>query len=216
MPIDFDQARRSLVGSLSRRGIKSLRVLNAMGAVRREAFVAANLRSQAYDDGPLPIGREQTISQPYMVAIMAEALELRPEDRVLEIGAGSGYAAAVLAELAGEVYTIDRFEELAQAAAAALASEGYANVKVACGDGTNGWREHSPYDAILVSAGGPAVPQPLVDQLAEGGRLVIPVGEDRHQQHLLRVRKLADGSVREEDLGSVRFVPLIGAAGWDE
>jgi protein-L-isoaspartate(D-aspartate) O-methyltransferase len=200
---------------IAARGIQDPAVLEAMRSVPREAFLPPELEEFACDDSPLPIGRGQTISQPYIVALMAAAAALRPGDRVLEVGTGSGYAAAVLARIAREVYTIERHEELASLAARRLAELGISNVQVRHGDGTLGWPEHAPFDAIVVAAGGPKVPDALLDQLAPGGRLVIPVGEGREVQRLLRVVRQADGTRREEELGGVRFVPLIGAQGWE-
>jgi protein-L-isoaspartate(D-aspartate) O-methyltransferase len=196
------------------RGVRDPRVLEAMRSVPREAFLPDELAEFAYADTPLPIAEGQTISQPYVVALMAAALELSPDDRVLEIGTGSGYAAAVLARIAAEVYTIERHAALSERAGETLARFGFANVHVRHGDGTLGWPEHAPYDGINVTAGGPSVPRALVEQLAVGGRLVIPVGEEASHQRLLRLRRLADGEVEEEDLGAVRFVPLVGAQGW--
>src|SRR5215203_158476 len=214
--IDFKKLRDEMVSrQIAARGVRDPRVLEALWTVPREAFVPERLAELAYDDTPLPIGEEQTISQPYVVALMAEALELRPEDRVLEIGAGSGYAAAVLSRLAREVWTVERHESLVREARERMARLGYSNVRVVQGDGTLGWPEHAPYDAIVVAAGGPEVPPALLDQLAEGGRLVIPVGPDVRTQNLVRVRR-KDGKVLREDLGPVRFVPLIGAQGWRE
>ena len=180
----------------------------------REAFVGAEMRPYATDDGPLPIGEGQTISQPYIVALMVEALGIGPEDRVLEVGAGSGYAAAVLASIAAEVFAVERHGALAEAARARLAALGFDRVTVRAGDGTAGWPEEAPFDAILVSAGG-AVPPALKRQLALGGRLVIPVGEGRVQQ-LTRITRTGEEAWREEALGDVRFVPLVGRAGWGE
>ena len=212
--IDFDTARQAMVErQIAGRGLRDERVLEAMRTVPREEFVPEPLADLAHDDTPLPIGEEQTISQPYVVALMAEALELRPEDRVLEIGAGSGYAAAVLARLAGEVWAVERHASLAREAAERLARLGIQNVHVIQGDGTLGLPEHAPYDAIVVAAGGPDVPPALLDQLAEGGRLVIPIGPEPRMQELVRVRR-QDGHTVREDLGPVRFVPLIGAQGW--
>lgn len=200
---------------VARRGLADPAVLDALRAVPREAFVPEELAPHAYEDSPLPIAAGQTISQPYVVALMAAALELRPEDRVLEVGTGSGYAAAVLAELAGEVYTIERHAELAESAAERLRAIGRGDVRVRHGDGTLGWPEHAPYDAIVVAAGGPEVPAALLDQLAPGGRLVIPIGSTPRLQRLVRVRRTAAGDLEREDLGGVRFVPLVGEAGWD-
>jgi protein-L-isoaspartate(D-aspartate) O-methyltransferase len=207
--------RERLVAQIEREGIGNPAVLDALRHVPREAFVPPELRPVAYQDSALPIGREQTISQPFVVALMTAALELRSSDRVLEIGAGSGYAAAVLAMIAQEVYTVERDQELAETARERLRTLGFANVHVLHADGTRGWPEHAPYQAITVAAGGPDVPQPLRDQLAIGGRLVIPVGRKASQQQLIRVRKIAEDDYRQEDLGNVRFVPLVGAAGWD-
>ncbi|HVV84868.1 MAG TPA: protein-L-isoaspartate(D-aspartate) O-methyltransferase, partial [Kofleriaceae bacterium] len=193
---------RDLVG----RGIRDPRVLSAMAGVPREAFLPPELAEFAYDDRPLPIALGQTISQPYIVALMAEALHLRPAETVLEIGTGSGYAAAVLAELAGHVYTIERHPGLADGARAVLDRLGYHQVDVLCADGTLGWPEHAPYDAIVVAAGGPDVPDALREQLALGGRLLIPVGPARAQR-LVRVTRVGKDEFRREDLGEVRFVP---------
>ena len=212
---DFQALRNQMVDrQIASRGVRDPRVLEAMRTVPREAFVAERFAELAYDDSPLPIGEEQTISQPYVVALMGEALEIRPEDKVLEIGSGSGYAAAVLSRLAREVYAVERHESLARDAEERLARLGYANVRILQGDGTLGWPEHAPYDAIVVAAGGPEVPPALLAQLAEGGRLVIPIGRDPRDQDLVRVRRRAEGSDVREVLGSVRFVPLIGAQGW--
>jgi len=209
-------ARRQMVDRhLRARGVRDLRVLDAMAAVPREAFVSPDLADLAYDDRPLPIEAGQTISQPYIVALMAEALALEPGERVLEIGTGSGYAAAVLANVASQVYTIERHAELAELARERLTRLGYANVEVRCGDGTLGWSEHAPFDAIVVAAGGPELPPALLDQLAIGGRLVMPIGTGRAQE-LVRVTRVGDHEYRREDLGSVVFVPLIGAHGWSE
>jgi protein-L-isoaspartate(D-aspartate) O-methyltransferase len=214
---DLSAERERMVRShIAARGIRDPAVLRAMRTVPREAFLPSELAEFAYEDAPLPIGRQQTISQPYIVALMAEALELGPNDRVLEIGTGSGYAAAILARIAREVYTVERHAELAESAAARLRDAGFDNVHVLHGDGTLGWAAHAPYDAIVVAAGGPDVPPALTEQLAVGGRLVIPVGQDRSLQTLVRVTRNPDGSLTHHDLGGVRFVPLIGAQGWDE
>jgi protein-L-isoaspartate(D-aspartate) O-methyltransferase len=209
------EARRRLVELLSRRGVRTERVLQAMGHVPREAFVPEELAEFAYRDAPLPIGKEQTISQPLIVALMAEAADLKPGDRVLEVGTGSGYAAAVFAELVDEVYTVERHESLAHTAAERLRTLRYDNVHVLHGDGTLGWPEHAPYDAVLVAAGGPRVPPPLVEQLVPGGRIVMPVGETQRDQRLIRMTLTPEG-LQREDLGGVRFVPLIGRRGWPE
>jgi len=194
------------------RGVGDPRVLAAMRRVPRHLFVPQGLWDQSYNDYPLPIGEDQTISQPYIVALMTEALELRETDKVLEIGTGSGYQAAILAELAAEVYSLDRLASLAETARKVLESLGYKNLHLRAGDGTLGWPEDAPFDAILVTAGAPQVPRPLVEQLALGGRLVIPVG-DRFSQTLTRVRKTKDG-VKYDYLGGCRFVKLIGKYGW--
>ncbi len=213
--IDFATLREDMVRrQIAARGVRDRRVLEAMRTVPREAFVPERLAEFAHDDTPLPIGEDQTISQPYVVALMAEALELGPGDRVLEIGAGSGYAAAVLSRIAREVWAVERHESLALQAQARMDRLGYFNVHIMHGDGTLGWPEHAPYEAIVVAAGGPEVPPALLDQLAEGGRLVIPIGPDPRTQSLVRVRRRSDGSYLHEDLGAVRFVPLIGAQGW--
>jgi protein-L-isoaspartate(D-aspartate) O-methyltransferase len=213
--MDTSQQRQSMVERhIEARGIHDPAVLAAMRAVPREAFLPADLQEFAYDDTPLPIEEGQTISQPFIVAAMVESLKLRPGDRVLEIGTGSGYAAAVLAEIADEVYTIERHRALANQAESRLRQLDYRTVHVLCGDGTLGWPEHAPFDAVLVSAGGPEVPRVLVEQLAPGGRIVVPVGPDVRDQRLLRVTKAPDGSTRTDDLGGVRFVPLIGAGGF--
>jgi protein-L-isoaspartate(D-aspartate) O-methyltransferase len=198
---------------VQRRGIRDSRVLAAMGTVPRNEFVPADLVPHAYADSPLTIGAGQTISQPYIVALMVDALGLSAEDRVLEIGTGSGYGAAVLSKLAAHVDTVERHAALAGEAQVLLARLGYTNIDVHIGDGTLGWPEGSPYDAICVTAAGPDVPQALLDQLAQGGRLVIPVG-GRDVQDLVRMTLLPTGDWRRENLGPVRFVPLIGEDGW--
>jgi protein-L-isoaspartate(D-aspartate) O-methyltransferase len=181
-----------------------------MQTVPREKFVPRRLRSRAYADAPLPISAGQTISQPYIVAFMVEALQLKGGERVLEIGAGSGYAAAVLAEIARDVYAVERIAELADKAAATLADAGYANVHMKHGDGTFGWPDAAPFDAILVSAGAPSVPPALNKQLKIGGRLVIPVGSTRFVQELIRITRRDETSFVAENLADVCFVPLIG------
>jgi protein-L-isoaspartate(D-aspartate) O-methyltransferase len=200
---------------LKGRGIRDPRVLAAMARVPREAFLPPELVEFAYEDRPLPIAAGQTISQPYVVALMVEALRLGPGDRVLEIGTGSGYAAAILGELAASVTTIERHQELADAARDVLASLGYDHVHVHHGDGSIGWIDDAPYQAIVVAAGGPDLPRALLEQLAVGGRLVMPVGPARLQQ-LVRVTRVGDDEYRREDLGSVTFVPLVGEQGWAE
>jgi protein-L-isoaspartate(D-aspartate) O-methyltransferase len=201
---------------IAARGVRDELVLDAMRKVPRELFLPGNLREFAYEDSPLPIAGEQTISQPYIVAFMTEALTLKGGEKVLEIGAGSGYAAAVLSQIAAEVYTVERLGQLAEQAAAALAELGYDNVHVLQGDGTKGWPDHAPYDAIVVAAGGPQVPQSLKEQLKIGGRLVIPVGADQRTQELVRVTKVSEKEYLSEDIADVRFVPLIGEEGWLE
>ena len=212
-PEEFASARRAMVEEqLRARGGFSARVLEAVAAVPRHEFVPAEWLHAAYADKPLPIGDGQTISQPYMVAAMTEAAELTGRERVLEVGTGSGYQAAILSCLAREVMTIESQPRLAEAAAARLAILGYANLRVFQGDGTLGWPAAAPFDAIVVTAAAPDIPPPLVEQLAEGGRLVIPVG-DTQQQELLVVRKAA-GETTQERRHYCRFVPLIGRYGW--
>ena len=201
--------------NIAARGVRDELVLAAMRKVPRELFLPKSLREFAYEDSPLPIPGEQTISQPYIVAFMAEALMLKGGEKVLEIGAGSGYAAAVLSEIADDVYTVERIGQLADRAAALLAELGYDNVHVLHGDGTRGWLEHAPYDAIVVAAGGPQVPESLKEQLKIGGRLVIPVGADQRTQELVRVVRISKDEYRSEDIADVRFVPLIGEEGWE-
>ena len=198
------------------RGLYDQAVLDAVNAVAREAFVPTELVEFAYSDTPLPIAASQTISQPYIVALMTAALKLKPGDRVLEVGTGSGYAAAILAEIAGKVFTIERHKILADSARSKLEELGYDNILVLHGDGSLGWPEHAPFDAIVVAAGGPEVPAGLKQQLAIGGRLVIPVGTSLRTQKLLRVTRIGEHEYEQDDLGGVRFVPLIGAAGWED
>jgi protein-L-isoaspartate(D-aspartate) O-methyltransferase len=215
--VSLDAARRWMVEEqLAARGIRDPLVLAAMGKVPRERFVAHEQAARAYEDTPLPIGEGQTISQPYIVGLMTEALGLGPGDRVLEIGTGSGYSAAVLAEIAAEVYSVERLASLAERAQQHLAALGYANVHIRVGDGTLGWPEHAPYDAIVATAGGPRVPPALLDQLAIGGRLVIPVGSSPHEQSLFRLVRGANDDYSRERLEAVAFVPLIGVEGWTE
>jgi len=204
------EARERMVREqIEARDVRDSRVLEAMRSVPRHLFVPTEMQPYAHTDQPLPIGYGQTISQPYIVAFMSEALELKPEDRVLEIGTGSGYQAAVLARLAREVYSIEIVEPLAKEAEARLKQLGYANVKVRVGDGYRGWPEAAPFDAIMVTAAPRHVPPPLVEQLREGGRLVLPVG--RFFQDLIRIRRTRDGE-RRETLLPVRFVPMVGEA----
>ena len=214
---NFDDLRQQMVEyQLAARGLHNKAVLDAVNNVSREEFVPTDLVEFAYQDTPLPIAASQTISQPYIVALMTAALELTSDDRVLEVGTGSGYAAAVLAEIAAQVYTIERHKILADSARNRLIQLGYKNTYVLHGDGTLGWPEHAPFDAIVVAAGGPEVPQQLKEQLAIGGRLVIPVGTSVRSQHLVKVIRVSENEYIEEDLGGVRFVPLIGAAGWED
>jgi protein-L-isoaspartate(D-aspartate) O-methyltransferase len=194
------------------RQIRDSRVLEAMRRVPRHLFVPDELRSKAYEDRPLPIGKHQTISQPYIVALMIQALELKGDEKVLEVGTGSGYEAAILAELCGQVFSIERIEDLAVKAQALLADLGYRNVSIRVGDGGMGWQEHAPFDAIVVSASSPQIPRPLLDQLAPNGILVLPMGEEELQT-LVLLRKNKDG-IKEEYLGECRFVKLRGAYGW--
>jgi len=196
------------------RGVKSEKVLDAMRKVPRERFLPAGQGVWAYDDNPLPIGDGQTISQPYVVAYMTEALALRGGEKVLEIGTGSGYAAAVLAEIAAEVYTIERIEGLATMASRVLDELGYANVHARHGDGTLGWPEQAPFDGIVVTAAGPEAPGTLKKQLKIGGRLVMPVGKSKWSQQVVRITRVAETEFETEDLLPVRFVPLIGEEGW--
>lgn len=195
------------------REIKDPRVIAALKKVPRHLFVEEALQSQAYNDRPLPIGEKQTISQPYMVALMTEALQLKGEEKLLEIGAGSGYQTAILAELAQEVFSVERIRSLAIKARKLLYELGYFNVEIKIFDGTYGWAEKGPFDAIIVTAGSPDIPHPLYDQLLMGGRLVIPVG-DLHTQDLFRVTKTEEG-MKKENLGGCRFVKLIGRYGWE-
>jgi protein-L-isoaspartate(D-aspartate) O-methyltransferase len=208
--------RRMVERQIAARGIRDARVLAAMGRVPREKFLREGLAEFAYKDTPLPIESDQTISQPYIVAYMTESLGLRGGEKVLEIGTGSGYAAAVLAEVAGEVYTVERYAGLAASAAERLERLGYRNVHVLHGDGTLGWPEHAPYDAIVVAAGGPEVPASLREQLVVGGRLVIPVGPSVRSQRLVRITRRAAHDYDEEELMAVAFVPLVGEEGWEE
>ena len=213
----FKKLRQQMIDDqLKARGLHDLTVLNALNAVPREAFTPTNLIESAYRDAPLPIEENQTISQPYIVALMTAALELKPDHRVLEVGTGSGYAAAVLGEICENVYTIERHKTLADTAQLKLKETGYTNVQVKHGDGTLGWPEKAPFDAIIVAAGGPEVPQILKEQLAIGGRMVIPIGQSLNLQKLVRIRRISKNEYKTEDLGDVRFVPLIGAAGWKE
>jgi protein-L-isoaspartate(D-aspartate) O-methyltransferase len=212
---DFPKARLKMVEEqIIERGIKDPRVIAAMKKVPRHLFVEEALQSQAYNDRPLPIGEKQTISQPYMVALMTEAMELKGKERVLEIGSGSGYQTAILAEMAGEVFSVERIRWLAIRARKLLYDLGYFNVEIKIFDGTYGWAEKGPFDTIIVTAGSPDIPQPFYDQLSMGGRLVIPVGNS-DVQDLFRITKTEEG-MKKEDLGGCRFVKLIGRYGWED
>lgn len=214
---DLERLRHRMVDThLALRGISNPKILEAFRSVPREAFVPDELAEFAYVDAPLPIGDGQTISQPYIVALTIDALELRGGERALDVGTGSAYAAAVLGRIVKDVYTVERIASLAASARDRLERLGYSNVHVRCGDGSLGWAEHAPYDAIAVAAGGPRVPEALRAQLAVGGRLVIPVGPDESQQKLIRVTRVSETEFREETLADVRFVPLIGEQGFGE
>ncbi len=190
------------------------RVLAAMSEVPRDFFVPAAFKSQAYRDNALPIAANQTISQPFIVARMTEILEIKPTHRILEIGAGSGYQSAILGKLAASVFAIERVPNLAAEAEQRLRTLGIRNVSLKCADGTEGWEVYAPYDGILVAAGGPAIPEPLVAQLKPGGRLVIPIGNDQRDQQLVRVTRRPNGGYDSENFGPCSFVPLIGKHGW--
>ena len=206
--------RRMVEVQIAGRGISDPRTLQALGRVPRERFVPRAYRGLAYEDRPLPIGEGQTVSQPYMVALMTQALGMHGGEKVLEVGTGSGYQTAVLAEIAGLVYSVERIPSLAERARRTLEALGYENVRVVAGDGSLGLAREAPFDAVLVTAAAPAVPEPLKEQLADGGRLVIPVGS-REYQELVRVTRRGD-SFRSESLGGCVFVPLLGARGWEE
>ncbi len=197
------------------RGVLNPRILEAMSRIPRHLFVEEALADQAYNDNPLPIGDMQTISQPYIVSLMTDALDLKGREKVLEIGTGSGYQTALLAELADQVFSIERIASLANNARRILDQLGYYNVAIRIGDGTYGWKEESPFDAILVTAGAPDIPMPLIEQLKIGGRLVLPVG-GRHIQDLVKVTRLSEdiNELKKENLGGCRFVDLIGEYGW--
>lgn len=215
MSEDYRVARERMVKTqLIPRGIRDQGVLNAMRKVPRDRFVEEALVKEAYNDHPLPIGNKQTISQPYIVALMTEALSLTGDEKTLEIGTGSGYQTAILAELSQKVYTVERIRDLMIKAKAVLSELGYTNILFKGFDGTLGWDEYAPYDAIIVTAGAPSVPQPLMDQLADGGRLIIPVGT-RFSQDLIKITRRADSYVRE-NLGGCRFVDLLGVHGWKD
>ncbi len=213
--LDFAALRAQMVAEqLQNRGITETAVLQAMAAVPREQFVSDTYRAHAYKDGPLPIGEKQTISQPYVVAFMIQLLELPPNGRVLEIGTGSGYAAAVLSQIAAQVFTVERHEKLVWSARERLAALGYDNVIVVEGDGTTGCEEFAPYDGIIVAAGGPAVPVALKEQLKIGGKLVMPIGSSKRKQQLYQITRRDTYQFDEKRKGPVSFVPLVGQAGW--
>ena len=214
---DFADLRERMVQrQIAARGIHDTAILDAFRAVPREAFVSPDYARDAYDDHPLPIEAGQTISQPYIVALMIAAAGIGRGDKVLEVGSGSGYAAAVMSRIAGEVVGIERQRDLVEVARERLQRFGYHNVRIVEGDGTRGCPEEAPFEAILAAASGSHVPQPLLDQLAPGGRLVMPVGGAHDVQNLVKVTKRADGRLQQSDLGAVRFVPLIGEEGWRE
>ena len=214
---DFAAEREAMVErQIESRGIKDPKILEAFRAVPREAFIAEEYADLAYGDHPLPIEAGQTISQPYIVALMIDAAEIKPGDKVLEVGAGSGYAAAVMSRIAGEVIGIERQHDLVHVASERMARLGYDNVRIIEGDGTRGCPEEAPFDAILAAASGSHVPDALVDQLAPGGRIVMPVGDPGWVQKLIKVTKGPAGKLIKEDLGGVRFVPLIGEEGWSD
>ncbi len=213
--INFEKERNRMVDDqIVVRGVRDDRVLAVMRRIPRHEFLPEAIRGMSYSDNALPLGDGQTISQPYMVALMSELLSLKGTERVLEIGTGSGYQAAVLAELSEKVYTVERIKTLADKARATLDSLGYRSIAIKVFDGTYGWKEMSPFDAIMVTAGAPDVPAPLIEQLAVGGRMVIPVG-DRYGQRLVKVVRTAEGLVTEKSIPCV-FVPLIGSHGWKE
>jgi protein-L-isoaspartate(D-aspartate) O-methyltransferase len=214
---DFTVEREQMIErQLKGRGIVEEPILDAFRAVPREAFIAGNNVHLAYGDHPLPIEAGQTISQPYIVALMIQAAEIGPEDKVLEVGAGSGYAAAILSRIASRVIAIERQHELVVVARERLQRLGYGNVAIVEGDGTRGWREEAPFDAILAAASGSHVPEALLAQLGPGGRIVMPIGEPGWVQELVKVTKQDDGTLAREKLGGVRFVPLIGEEGWND
>jgi protein-L-isoaspartate(D-aspartate) O-methyltransferase len=214
---DFASEREAMVERhLRRRGITETPIIDAFLAVPREEFVSPEYAHLAYGDHPLPIEANQTISQPYIVALMIQAAAIKPGDIVLEVGAGSGYAAAVISRIAGKVVGIERQHDLVEIARERLSRLGYDNVEIIEGDGTKGCREHAPFDAILAAASGSHVPRPLVEQLAPGGRIVMPVGEPGWIQELIKVTKNEDGTLVQEGLGEVRFVPLIGEEAWKD
>ncbi|EAT15411.1 protein-L-isoaspartate(D-aspartate) O-methyltransferase [Desulfuromonas acetoxidans] len=214
--MDYSIARRRMVAQhIVSRGIHDADLIHVMEEVPRHLFVEEALQSQAYTDYALPIGEKQTISQPYMVAVMTEALQLKRGDRVLEVGTGSGYQAAVLSRLVAHVYSVERIATLARRARRILDKIGSSNVHIQVADGTTGWRDQAPFDGIIVTAGAPQIPQDYLDQLVVGGRLIIPVG-DSGQQVLKRVTRVAEQQFDEEEILPCRFVPLIGEHGWSQ
>ena len=213
--VDFAAQREAMVErQLKRRGISDERILDAFSAVPREAFVGADVAHLAYEDHPLPIEAKQTISQPYIVALMIEAAEIAGGGTVLEVGSGSGYAAALISRIARKVIGIERQLALVQVARERMTRLGYDNVEIVGGDGTLGWPDAAPYDAILAAASGSHVPKSLIEQLKPGGRIVMPLGDPGWVQTLVKIKKREDGTLQQSDLGGVRFVPLIGAEGW--
>lgn len=214
---DFASEREAMVErQLRRRGITEHEILDAFRAVPREAFVGAGYAREAYGDHPLPIEAKQTISQPYIVALMIQAAAIKPGDTVLEVGSGSGYAAAVISRIARQVIGVERQHDLVEVSRERLERLGYDNVEIVEGDGTRGWPGRAPFDAILAAASGSHVPRALVEQLAPNGRIVMPLGEPGWVQQLIQVTKQNDGSLKQSDLGAVRFVPLIGEEGWSD
>ena len=212
---DFSGLREQMVlRQIRARGIRDPLILDAFRQVPREEFVSGDHAHLAYEDHPVPIEAGQTISQPYIVALMIEAAKIRPGHRVLEVGSGSGYAAAVISRIAAEVIGIERQHDLFAASSDRLALMGYDNVQIFEGDGSLGRPDRAPFDAILVAASGSHVPRPLIEQLTDGGRLVMPLGDPRQVQELIKIAKCADGTIRKKSLGDVRFVPLIGEEGW--
>ena len=214
---DFDTEREAMVDrQLRRRAITEPDILDAFRAVPREAFIGSGYAHLAYGDHPLPIEAGQTISQPYIVALMIQAAAIGPDDRVLEVGSGSGYAAAVIGRIARQVIGIERQRDLVDASRDRVRNLGYANVEIVEGDGTCGHPDRAPYDAILAAASGSHVPAPLIEQLAPGGRLVMPLGDPGSVQRLVKVTKDENGEIQQSDLCAVRFVPLIGEEGWSD
>lgn len=215
MPQDYRLARERMVkNQLIPRGITDEGVLEAMEKIPRHLFVEEALNNEAYNDHPLPIGHKQTISQPYIVALMTQALELTGKEKTLEIGTGSGYQTAIIAELSEKVYTIERIRPLMEKARSLLNELGYTNIMFKAFDGTLGWKEYEPYDAIMITAGAPKIPKPLLDQLALGGKMVVPIG-DKFSQELIKIVKQKRG-YKEKNLGGCRFVDLVGVYGWKE